>query len=195
MDNPLHPLHLTLVRQRSTFSKRLLQLRCHNNRYRKSFLPQHTPSYNNSLTSAWQRDLWYLYCSYSVFIMLTSAHFSFFWVYLYIYITCGSIIAHSYVHFGSVIAHSFELFIFCTAIQTIIVYSIVCTVYIHCTYPAFYLCYVQSVFLFLYFLWTHCCCDKIISQSGVNKVILFYSIKDMRRVCSNTPEGPEPTEN
>ena len=39
MDNPLHPLHLTLVRQRSTFSKRLLQLRCHNNRYRKSFLP------------------------------------------------------------------------------------------------------------------------------------------------------------
>ena len=40
MDNPLHPLHLTLVRQRATFSKRLLQLRCHNNRYRKSLLPQ-----------------------------------------------------------------------------------------------------------------------------------------------------------
>ena len=52
MDNPLHPLHHTLVRQRSTFSKRLLQLCCHNNRYRKSFLPQAVTLYSNSLTSA-----------------------------------------------------------------------------------------------------------------------------------------------
>ena len=28
----------------------------------------------------------------------------------------------------------------------------------------------------MYFLQTHCCCDKIISQSGIIKVILFYSI-------------------
>ena len=50
--------------------------------------------------------------------------------------------------------------------------------YIHCIYLAFYLCYVQSVFLFfLLFLWTHCCCNKIISQSGINKVILLHSAK------------------
>ena len=49
MDNPLHPLHLSLVKQRSAVSKRLLQLRCHNNRYRKHSLPQTITSYNNSL--------------------------------------------------------------------------------------------------------------------------------------------------
>ena len=57
MDNPLHPLQLTLVRQRSTFSRRLLQLCCRNNRYRKSFLPQAITLYYNSLTSAPQREL------------------------------------------------------------------------------------------------------------------------------------------
>ena len=39
IDNDQHPLHHTVVRQRSTFSHRLLQLRCPRDRYRKSFLP------------------------------------------------------------------------------------------------------------------------------------------------------------
>lgn len=41
-------------------------------------------------------------------------------------------------------------------------------IYIFCVYLSFCLCYVQSVF----FLQTHCCCDEIISHSGINKAIL-----------------------
>ena len=65
--------------------------------------------------------------------------------------TCSSIIAHSYAHFGSVIAQSLKLFIYCIVVHIIIVYSIVCTVYIHCICFAFYSCCVQCVFLFLSF--------------------------------------------
>ena len=86
MDNTL-PLDLTLVRQRSTLSKRLLQLCCLNNRYRNSFLPQVITSYKT--------------LSAHVTIMFTSALFFFFKVFLSIYITSGSIIAHP-----SVITHS-----------------------------------------------------------------------------------------
>ena len=52
INNPHHPLNLTLVRQQSTFSRRLLQLCCHSSRYRKSFLPQAISLHNNSFTSA-----------------------------------------------------------------------------------------------------------------------------------------------
>ena len=48
MDNPDHPLHHTIDRQRSTFSRRLRQLRCLKERYRKSFLPQAISLYNSS---------------------------------------------------------------------------------------------------------------------------------------------------
>ncbi|KAM4544613.1 delta-sarcoglycan isoform 2-T2 [Odontesthes bonariensis] len=48
MDSTQHPLHHTVDRQRSTFSHRLLQLRCRRDRYRKSFLPHAITLYNNS---------------------------------------------------------------------------------------------------------------------------------------------------
>ena len=48
IDNDQHPLHHTVVRQRSTFSHRLLQLRCRRDRYRKSFLPHAITLYNIS---------------------------------------------------------------------------------------------------------------------------------------------------
>ena len=48
IDNDQHPLHHTVVRQRSTFSHRLLQLCCRRDRYRKSFLPHAITLYNNS---------------------------------------------------------------------------------------------------------------------------------------------------
>ncbi len=48
MDNDQHPLHHTVDGQRSTFSHRLLQLRCRRDRYRKSFLPHAITLYNNS---------------------------------------------------------------------------------------------------------------------------------------------------
>ena len=38
LDNPDHHLHPLLDRQQSSFSNRPIQLRCHNDRYRKSFL-------------------------------------------------------------------------------------------------------------------------------------------------------------
>lgn len=47
MDNPNHPLHLTLDRQRS-FSNRLIQLGCDKDQNRKSFLPQAIRLYNTS---------------------------------------------------------------------------------------------------------------------------------------------------
>ena len=48
LDNPDHPLHHLLQGQRSTFSKRFLQLRCHKDRYRKTFLPTAIRLYNKS---------------------------------------------------------------------------------------------------------------------------------------------------
>ena len=48
MDNPDHPLHLTPDRQRSAVSNRLMQRRCHKDRYRKSFLPRASRLYNTS---------------------------------------------------------------------------------------------------------------------------------------------------
>ena len=48
MDNDQHPLHHTVDRQRSTFSHRLLLLRCRRDRYRKFFLPHAITLYNNS---------------------------------------------------------------------------------------------------------------------------------------------------
>ena len=50
MDNPEHPLHHLLDRQRSTFSNRLIQLRCHKDRYIKSFIPSAITLYNKSLS-------------------------------------------------------------------------------------------------------------------------------------------------
>ena len=120
--------------------------------------------------------------------MFTSANSRFFWVYLYIYITCGSIIAHS-----------FELFISCIAVQIIIVYSIVCTVYIHCICLAFYLCYVQCVFLFFLFfvdpllLWQNN--FPVWDQKILFYSILFYSILFYQCLHSRAPKlGPSNNE-
>ena len=49
MDNQEHPLHHLVDRQRSTFSNRLVQLRCRKDRYRKSFLPTAIRLYNSHL--------------------------------------------------------------------------------------------------------------------------------------------------
>ena len=51
LDNPEHPLHQLLDRQRSTFSNRLIQLRCHKERFKKSFIPKAITLYNSSLKS------------------------------------------------------------------------------------------------------------------------------------------------
>ena len=48
MDHDQHFLHHTVDRQRSSFSNRLLQLRCQRDRYRKSFLPHAITLYNNN---------------------------------------------------------------------------------------------------------------------------------------------------
>uniref|UniRef100_A0A8C8DHE5 Reverse transcriptase domain-containing protein n=1 Tax=Oryzias sinensis TaxID=183150 RepID=A0A8C8DHE5_9TELE len=48
MDNPEHPLHPVLDGQRSSFSNRLRQLRCHTNRFRRSFIPHPIGLYNLS---------------------------------------------------------------------------------------------------------------------------------------------------
>jgi hypothetical protein len=49
LDNPDHPLHPLLDRQRSSFSNRLIQLHCHKDRYRKSFLPSAITLFNKSV--------------------------------------------------------------------------------------------------------------------------------------------------
>ena len=51
MDNASHPLHDTLVRQRSTFSNRLILPRCTTERHRRSFLPTAIRLYNDSLAN------------------------------------------------------------------------------------------------------------------------------------------------
>ncbi len=51
MDNPEHPLHHLLDRQRSSFSNRLIQLCCHKDRVRKSFLPKAIRLYNSTLSN------------------------------------------------------------------------------------------------------------------------------------------------
>ncbi|KAM4536419.1 uncharacterized protein PAE49_021037 [Odontesthes bonariensis] len=48
MDNPTHPLQQLLVGQQSSFSNRLIQLHCHKDRFRKSFLPAAITIYNTS---------------------------------------------------------------------------------------------------------------------------------------------------
>ena len=44
-----HPLHNSLVEQRSTFSQRLIAPKCTTERHRKSFLPVAINLYNSSL--------------------------------------------------------------------------------------------------------------------------------------------------
>ena len=48
LDNPSHPLHDTLQSRQSSHSSRLLQLRCHKERFRRSFLPFSISLYNSS---------------------------------------------------------------------------------------------------------------------------------------------------
>ena len=48
MDNPDHPLHNTVQGQRSSFSNRLIQFRCHKERFKKSFLPFTIKLFNDS---------------------------------------------------------------------------------------------------------------------------------------------------
>lgn len=48
MDNSSHPLHELVMRQRSSFSERLLSLSCSTDRLRKSFLPRAIRLYNSS---------------------------------------------------------------------------------------------------------------------------------------------------
>lgn len=49
MDNSSHPLHELLLRQRSSFSERLLSLSCSTDRLRKSFLPRAIRLFNASV--------------------------------------------------------------------------------------------------------------------------------------------------
>ena len=44
-----HPLHNILVKHRSTFSRRLIPLKCTTERHRKSFLPEAIGPHNSSL--------------------------------------------------------------------------------------------------------------------------------------------------
>ncbi|KAI4898994.1 hypothetical protein NFI96_005657 [Prochilodus magdalenae] len=48
MDNVHHPLHTTIIRQRSSFSGRLLSQSCSTDRLRKSFVPQAIRLFNSS---------------------------------------------------------------------------------------------------------------------------------------------------
>ncbi|KAI3375915.1 hypothetical protein L3Q82_003775 [Scortum barcoo] len=48
IDNPSHPLHSAISRQRSSFSDRLLSLSCSTDRLRRSFLPHAIRLYNTS---------------------------------------------------------------------------------------------------------------------------------------------------
>lgn len=48
LDNADHPLHSTIIRQRSVFSDRLLSLSCSTDRLRKSFVPQAIRLFNSS---------------------------------------------------------------------------------------------------------------------------------------------------
>ncbi|KAI4880985.1 hypothetical protein NFI96_013666 [Prochilodus magdalenae] len=48
MDNVHHPLHSTIIRQRSSFSGRLLSQSCSTDRLRKSFVPQAIKLFNSS---------------------------------------------------------------------------------------------------------------------------------------------------
>ncbi|XP_051278345.1 uncharacterized protein LOC127375945 [Dicentrarchus labrax] len=48
MDNPLHPLHSTIYRQRSSFSDRLLSLSYSTERLRRSFLPHAIRLFNST---------------------------------------------------------------------------------------------------------------------------------------------------
>ena len=50
LDNVHHPLHRTLIGQRSIFSGRLLSLSCASDRLRRSFVPRAIQLYN-----AWQK--------------------------------------------------------------------------------------------------------------------------------------------
>ncbi len=49
MDNPSHPLHNTLARQRSSFSNRFTLPRCTTERHRCSFLPTAMRLYNSTM--------------------------------------------------------------------------------------------------------------------------------------------------
>ncbi|KAI4888859.1 hypothetical protein NFI96_007029, partial [Prochilodus magdalenae] len=51
MDNVHHPLHTTIIRQRSSFSGRLLSQSCSTDRLRKSFVPQAIRLFNSSHTN------------------------------------------------------------------------------------------------------------------------------------------------
>ena len=81
MDKNQHPLHHTVVRQRSTFSHRLLQLCCRRDRYRKSFLPHAITLFNKS----WK------HCS--------SAHFVVYRRYFYLNLICNYNLKGWIVHF------------------------------------------------------------------------------------------------
>jgi len=48
MDNPSHPLHKILQGQQSSFSNRLIQLRCHKEQFKKSLLPFTIRLFNSS---------------------------------------------------------------------------------------------------------------------------------------------------
>ncbi|XP_060770815.1 uncharacterized protein LOC132881852 [Neoarius graeffei] len=51
MDNVHHPLHSAIIRQKSSFSGRLLSLPCTTDRFRKSFVPQAIRLFNSSRLS------------------------------------------------------------------------------------------------------------------------------------------------
>ncbi|KAI4896296.1 hypothetical protein NFI96_007479, partial [Prochilodus magdalenae] len=52
MDNVHHPLHTTIIRQRSSFSGRLLSQSCSTDRLRKSFVPQAIRLFNSSQSTS-----------------------------------------------------------------------------------------------------------------------------------------------
>ena len=113
MDNDQHPLHHTVDRQRSTFSHRLLQLRCRRDRYRKSFLPHAITLYNNnSYNSGHNCALWFLHTLLSAPYILSCTT-----VTLLIYTFVNTFCTFSYILYIFYILHIvFYIFFYCYSI-------------------------------------------------------------------------------
>ncbi|KAI4881889.1 hypothetical protein NFI96_006948 [Prochilodus magdalenae] len=75
MDNVHHPLHSTIIRQRSSFSGRLLSQSCSTDRLRKSFVPQAIRLFNSSHSENGSLPTQWIVYTWDVALPLTMEEF------------------------------------------------------------------------------------------------------------------------
>ena len=172
MDNPDHPLHNTVQGQRSSFSDRLIQFRCHKERFKKSFLPFSIKLFNDSpLSHRWCHHdiICFLTCSYN--IRTAQYHTR---LYTAIYISVHYILYILFVHSHIRIFTHYSVYTVYPTWSRPLYFCFIVLIYFLFLFLLFYFILLFVLLLFFIFILFYFILFLILFLFSVYFIILFY---------------------